>query len=177
MRCWAKARASAPRTGKLCPGEAGASPIFPGGKAPEGSWSRTPGWWGCPRAPWNTNRHLRTQETAPYPVAELLKRLQGPRLDPEQLGGARAAAPHGGGCEARSSSEGALAQEEDPCRECCGALGPAQRGSGSSPLRRDPLPLLEPPPSCSWPCSPLHAELPPEPLRAAPGPAVGPAVF
>ena len=36
MRCWAKARASAPRTGKLCSGEAGASPIFLGGKAPQG---------------------------------------------------------------------------------------------------------------------------------------------
>ena len=48
----------------------------------------------------------------------------------EQLGGARAAAPHGGGCEARSSSEGALAEEEDPCGEGKGDLGPAQRGSG-----------------------------------------------
>ena len=132
MRCWAKARASAPRTGKLCPGEAGASPIFLGGKAPAGSWSRTPGWWGCPRAPWNTNRHLRTQETAPYPAAELPKRLQGPRLNLKQLRGARAAAPHGGGCEARSSSEGAPAEEEDPCGEGCGALGPTQRGSGGS---------------------------------------------
>ena len=104
-----------------------------------------PGWRGCPRAPWNTNRHLRTQETAPYPAAELPKRLQGPRScrahgaagptelqDPEQLGGAWVAAPHGGGCKARSSSEGAPAEEEDPCGEGCGALGPAQRGSGSS---------------------------------------------
>ena len=91
-----------------------------------------PGWWGCTQAPWNTNRHLRTQETAPYPAAELPKGLQGPWLDPEQLGGARAAAPHGGGCEARSSSEGAPAEEEDPCGEGCGALGPAQRGSGGS---------------------------------------------
>ena len=31
-----------------------------------------------------------------------------------------------------SSSEGALAEEEDPCGEGCGAMGPAQRGSGSS---------------------------------------------
>ena len=89
-----------------------------------------PGWWGCTQAPWNTNRHLRTQETAPYPAAELPKRLQGPQLDLEELGGAWAAAPHGGGCEARSSSEGALAEEEDPCGEGKGDLGPAQRGSG-----------------------------------------------
>ena len=120
MRCWAKDRTSAPRTGKLCPGEAGASPIFPGGKAPGGSWSRMPGWWGCPRAPWNTNRHLRTQETAPYPAAELPKRLQGPRLDLEELGGAWAAAPHGGGSEARSSSEGPPAEEEVPAERVAG---------------------------------------------------------
>ena len=62
-----------PRTGELRPGEAGASPIFPGGKAPAGSWSRTPRWRGCPRAPWNTNRHLRAQETAPYPTSSTLK--------------------------------------------------------------------------------------------------------
>ena len=52
--------------------------------------------------------------------------------DPEQLGGAWVAAPHGGGCKARSSSERAPAEEEDPCGEGCGALGPAQRGSGGS---------------------------------------------
>ena len=42
------------------------------------------------------------------------------------------AAPHGGGFEARSSSERAPAEEEDPCGEGCGALGPTQRGSGGS---------------------------------------------
>ena len=36
MRSQAKAGASVPRTGKLCPGEAGSSPIFLGGKALQG---------------------------------------------------------------------------------------------------------------------------------------------
>ena len=95
-----------------------------------------PGWRGCPRAPWNTNRHLRTQETAPYPAAELPKRLQGPWLDPEQLGGARAAAPHGGGCEARSSWRGLQQRKRIPAERAAGQWDQLRGARAAAPRRR-----------------------------------------
>ena len=88
-----------------------------------------PGGRGCPRAPRDSNSNSAPRRGE---CAELPKGCSAHGGTPEQLGGARAAAPHGRGCEARSSSEGAPAEEEDPCGEGCGALGPAQRGSGSS---------------------------------------------
>ena len=65
MRSQAKARPSAARSGELCPREAGSAPIFLGGMAFAGIQSRTPGGRRYPRAPWDTNRHLHSQESAP----------------------------------------------------------------------------------------------------------------
>lgn len=63
-RSRAKARASVPWPGELCPRESVAAPIFQGGMALATIQSRTPGGWGYPWGPWNTNRHLHSQESA-----------------------------------------------------------------------------------------------------------------
>ena len=55
-RSQAKAGASARRTGKFHPREAGASPIFPGRKALTGIRAGPQEGRGCPQAPWDTNR-------------------------------------------------------------------------------------------------------------------------
>ena len=99
MRSQTKARASAPRTGKLCPREAGASPIFPVGKALTGSYSRNPGRTGISSGSLGHHRATAHQEEC----AKLPKRLQHAHtLTWEQLGGTRVVAPQRGGCEARS---------------------------------------------------------------------------
>ena len=68
---------------------------------------QVPGGWGCPRAPWDTNRHLHTQDSAPSSLRAAVG-TAGPRAAQrcsgrssaegaaqlqEQLGGAPAAAP------------------------------------------------------------------------------------
>ena len=117
---------SVPRTGELPPGEGGASPIFPSGKALTGSWSRTPSGQGCAQAPWDTNRATEPQGEC----TELPEGLQHVHaLTREQLRGSRAVALWRGCC--RAEKQLGEAQVVALCREDCTVLGAAQRCSGS----------------------------------------------
>ena len=114
-----------PRTGEPRPGGAGAAPTFPGGKGLPGTVTAT---------------------ARPGECAELPKGCSA-RRDPEQLGGARAAAPRrglrgpgssseglgGGSAEGAAGREqlgGARAEEEAPCGGGCAVPGAARGGSG-----------------------------------------------
>ena len=166
MRSRAKAGASVPRTGELCLGEAGSAPIFLGRMVPAGSQSRTPGGQGCPRAPWDTNRHLRDQESAPSSLRAAARTAgpggtgaarrgsgggsaEGVARPREQLGGARAAAPRRGlrgpGArihQRRLRSTGRRDTAQDPASPGTGRgrEGPGQRGRSCPELSRSAAP-------------------------------------
>ena len=92
MRSRAEAGASVPRTGEPRPGGAGAAPTFPGERGSQGGGAG-PRMAGMPRAPGDTNRHLRPGECTHTPRLSSLKGCSTHSWTREQLGEARAAAP------------------------------------------------------------------------------------
>ena len=56
--------ASAHRAEELCPGRRRSFTNLPGQNGTFKESEQDPGGRGCPRAPWDTNRHLHSQESA-----------------------------------------------------------------------------------------------------------------
>ena len=126
MRSRAEAGASVPRTGEPRPGGAGAAPIFPGGKGPAGSWSRTQESGDALRLPrtLTEDQSTRGEHAKPWRPSSLKSCSTCPAGPQSSSEAAQAEAPRRGSC---------MTQEHDSSSTGPGAppgTGRGQEGTG-----------------------------------------------